>query len=445
MTERLKASIINQFTAGEMGFVVMMSLAVNFYPYFLTDVVQISAAMAGTILLVARIVDAISVPITGGIVERTKMKWGKYRSWLFVTPPITALFFVLMFTDFGLSMSAKAVFLGLMYICGHISVNLTSSAHFALIPVIAVDSQDRVQVSCRRAQALSAGQVIFGLIAMPLVVALGGGSEARGFFLTVILFATLQVFGYLLVARVAEPYVSDERLRGESAPTLREMAAQVFSNPPLLVLMVAEVFRWSVGMVMLSFAVYYFKYVAENSLMVTLFFTSLSVSALIGASVGQFIAQKMTKKKTWLLGMSISFLAMSLAWLLNQNPTAFVALASVAGVGYSIVLTLSGALFADVSEYAEWKTGKNARGLIMSLTALPIKIAVAFSGAIVGYGLAAIDFVPNVAPSAQLSAIIGQMATLIPAVFAVLSIIAIQFYSLTDEQVVSMREEISKR
>lgn len=446
MPQKLKNSDINLFCIGEMGFIIMMLLAVNYYAYFLTDVALIGAATVGTILLIARIADAVSVPITGCIIEKIDLKWGRYRSWILAAPPFIAVFFILMFTNPDVNVVTKAVLLGTFYVLGHVSVNLAGSAYVALIPVLATDQTDRVKLSSRRAQANAGAQIIFGLIAMPLILALGAGNEGRGFFLTIIIFATLQLLGYLLVARITKPFVAGRQTEGKKdAITVKDMFAQIFSNSPLLVLLLAEMFRMTTMFVLMGFGVYYFKYVAHNMLMVTAFFTSLSAAALVGAVTGQFIAKKFTKKKTYILGMVVAVLSLSAAWLVAKETLVFIIFCSLAMLGINIVQAMQAAMYADTAEYSEWKTGKNVGGLIMALSALPIKIGVAVSGAVTGFGLAAAGYVANAKPTAELASAISTLATLVPALFAVLAIVGILFYSLSEEKVNQMRLEIQTR
>ena len=160
----------------------MMNFVGNYYNYFLTDILTISAATVGTILLVARIIDAIAVPVAGGIVEMAHQKWGKYSTWLWAAPPFTAFFIALMFTGPNLKPAALSFFLGSMYVLAHLTVNLAEASQYALIPVIAQTPEDRILLSSRRAQAMSAGQLIFGLVAPSLIVLLGGNNEGRGIF-----------------------------------------------------------------------------------------------------------------------------------------------------------------------------------------------------------------------------------------------------------------------
>ena len=54
-------------------------LAGMFLFFYYTDVYGISAAAAGTIMLVTRVWDAISDPLIGIIADRTNTRWGKFR------------------------------------------------------------------------------------------------------------------------------------------------------------------------------------------------------------------------------------------------------------------------------------------------------------------------------------------------------------------------------
>ena len=110
MSQKLKAGIIHLFSVGPIGFYLMMNFVGNYYTYFLTDILKLGAASAGTIMLVARIVDAVAVPVTGGFVELTRRKLGRYSVWLWIAPPLTTLFVALMFTGPGLPLTLLAVF-----------------------------------------------------------------------------------------------------------------------------------------------------------------------------------------------------------------------------------------------------------------------------------------------------------------------------------------------
>lgn len=443
MSQKLKAGIINLFSVGPIGFYLMMNFVGNYYTYFLTDILKLGAASAGTIMLVARIVDAVAVPVTGGFVELTRRKLGRYTVWLWIAPPLTTLFVALMFTGPGLPLTLLAVFLGLMYVLAHLLVNLAEATQYALIPVIAYTAEDRMLISCRRAQALSAAGLIFGLAAPRMIIFLGGGNEGRGIFLTVLTFALLQMIGYWIVAKVSMPFDRPQPAGSNQnkSLSLKDMVMQVAANKPLFTLIVAEVCRWSASIVVMGYGVYYFKYVAGNESMISLFFIARSIARLLGSALGQYIAVRTSQKNTWNTGMGMCFAAMTVAWFIAEKPWLFILFCALADLGHSIATTLSASLFADVAEYAEWKTKTAAKGIVMALSSLPIKISMALSGAITGYSLGVVGYIPDVLPTARVVKAISSFITLIPAVFALLSIIAIYFYPLTEERVAAIRRQ----
>ncbi len=79
-------------------FQMMMIFQLKFY----TDVFGLDGAIAGSVLLVARIVDAFVDPAVGIISDRTNTKWGKYRPWVLWTALPFSVFYVLAFYNPGI-------------------------------------------------------------------------------------------------------------------------------------------------------------------------------------------------------------------------------------------------------------------------------------------------------------------------------------------------------
>lgn len=70
---------------------MMVSLYVM---YYYTNILGISALAAGTIFMVARLVDAVTDPIMGAIVDRTNTKMGIYRPFITFGAPFLGIAFV---------------------------------------------------------------------------------------------------------------------------------------------------------------------------------------------------------------------------------------------------------------------------------------------------------------------------------------------------------------
>ena len=83
---------------GDFGSNIVWGMSINFLLYFYTDVFGISAAAAGTLLLVARVIDAMLDPVMGLITERVTTRWGKFRPYLLFGTPVLGILLILTFT-----------------------------------------------------------------------------------------------------------------------------------------------------------------------------------------------------------------------------------------------------------------------------------------------------------------------------------------------------------
>jgi len=106
-------------------------MAGMFLFFYFTDVYGISAAAAGTIMMVARIWDAVSDPLVGIISDRTKTKHGKFRPYMlwFAIPLSVSL--VLLFTTPDFDTTGKIIYAAGAYLLlstFYTAVNLPYSA-----------------------------------------------------------------------------------------------------------------------------------------------------------------------------------------------------------------------------------------------------------------------------------------------------------------------------
>ena len=67
---------------GDAGFNFYWTLIGYYLAAFYTDYLGLSAAVAGTVIAAAKIVDAFTDPIMGAIADRTNTKHGKFRPYL---------------------------------------------------------------------------------------------------------------------------------------------------------------------------------------------------------------------------------------------------------------------------------------------------------------------------------------------------------------------------
>ena len=94
-SEKLNFTTKLAYGSGDMGPAITANILVFFLLYFFTNVAGLPPGMAGSILAIGKIGDAINDPIAGILSDRTRTKWGRRIPWmLFGTIPFGLFFFL---------------------------------------------------------------------------------------------------------------------------------------------------------------------------------------------------------------------------------------------------------------------------------------------------------------------------------------------------------------
>ena len=117
------------------------------------------------------------------------------------------------------------------------------------------------------------------------------------------------------------------------------------------------------------------------------------------------------------------------------------------GAGDRLSMSTLTAMFTDTVVYYEWKTGKDARGFIMSMLNVPIKIGALLRGVVLSAGLAAAGYVADQAVyTTETIKGVSAVMNLYPAAFlAACTVIVALGYRLSDQKIHQMTEEIAAR
>ena len=103
------------------------------------------------------------------------------------------------------------------------------------------------------------------------------------------------------------------------------------------------------------------------------------------------------------------------------------------------------AMYADVADYSEWKTGRRATGLIFSASTMAQKLGWALAGVVTMWILGVFGYEANMAQSPQSLIGIRALISIIPSVGSVLCAVLILFYKLDDKFVKKIQIELENR
>ena len=246
--EKLGGYLKVSYGLADLGFIFMVTMSNTYLLMFYTDVAGITAAAAGTLMMVGRIIDSCSPPVIGAVIEKSHMKWGKYRSWLIIGAPLIFVTNALMFLNNRISMPAKAVLACIVYAVFCISTNIAYTGYTSMNSSLTNDQKERVQLSTFRGQGNALGKCLAGFLLIPLITILGGGKEmnAGGFFLASIVAGIVCVLLYGNLVWVSKGK-DIQSMPGDSGKkdSLKagEMLGLVLKNRNLMLLFLTDVTR----------------------------------------------------------------------------------------------------------------------------------------------------------------------------------------------------------
>ena len=421
-----------------------------FLLYYYTDVFGLLPAAVGTMFLVTKIIDAVSDPIMGIIADRTNSRWGKYRPFILWGAVPYGLCGYLMFANPDLSYTGKLIYAYVTYSLMMLAYTAINVPYSALLGVISAASIERTKAaSYRFFGAISAGWLV-GTFVTPLKNLLGGGDDALGFQLTMMIFAVISVALWWITfattrERVAPPQ-DDTNLR-------RDFAA-VKQNGPWIALIFAGLFTLTSLAVRWATQIYYIKYyVGDDGTPIflifdkTAMFLSLGIFAqLVGVTLTKTLSQRFDKRHLLITLSLLNALSMAVFFFIPADQYWLMVGVNMAGMliaGPTPALVWS--MYADCADYGEWKTGRRTTALIFSTVQFAHKFGLAVGAGLAGILLSWFGFVANEAQSDTALFGIRFMFSIVPAGFALLGVAAIYFYRIDSHLVARVEKELLER
>ncbi len=449
--KRLPSLVIHSYGISTMTFNMMMLVAIYYYSYFMTDVALINPAHLAFFMFITHIVDAVSVPVGGAVIQKTQFRWGQFRSWLLFLPISTFVFFTITFTNIpSVSYWLKMFYLGSAYLLAHISLNFAFNAQLGLISVLSGNTGERAKLSARNVQYQYGSQILFSIFAIRMLNHLNAEyGETLGFFTVVIMLAALQVLGYWnLFIRTNEydRYDPDKKLKPSHNLTWSEMFTQIIGNKPLVIIMIADTFKDIAIFSLTSIAAYYFKYVTRDSSWMAYYPLLSSSAILVSSLIAPAITKKVGKKGICIYTAFVGILGYIILRIYGANsPIIYTSIICCTNLLVYLPMPVRQAMYMDAAEYGLYKTGKNASALIVSMYTLPVKIGMAIALTLIPSFLAFIGYEANMESTPEFVESLMNLIAFLPAACYLIAGFVFIFYGLTDEKVAFYMAENKKK
>ena len=404
--------------AANFVFMTMILFQTNFY----TDVFGITAGAAATILLVARLWDAFADPIVGILADRTNSRWGKFRPWVLFTALPWCIVMVLAYTTpKGWGMTSMIVYAAITNILLMSIYSMNNMPYSALGGVMTGDVNERAKLNSYRFIAVNAAQFIVGGFTLPLIAKFAIGHDKQyGWQMTMTIWAVVCLILFLITFFTTKERIKPMPQQIKSSP--KQDFVNLLKNNPWKVMF----FMTLVHFAILSFrgaALYnYYHHFADKAALYD-WVQSLgltgpalipgapapggilewlgyivhgdktnlassnvadvanSIINMIGTGVTMIViilspslAKKFGKKAVAIGGFGLASIGTLAFYLLGPaNITGMVVLTILIAIAYAPTIPLIWAIYADVADYSEWKTGHRFTGIVFATIGFALK------------------------------------------------------------------------
>lgn len=473
------------YALGDAGANFVFQTLMVFQMTYFTKVFGISVAAASWLFLCGRLFDAVTDPLMGIIADRTKTRWGRFRPWLIWSALPFALVFWAAFTTPNLGPEGKllyawAAYLGLMAI-----YTVNNVPYCALQGVMTGDSNERTSLGAYRFFAVMVVGFIVSGMTWPLVAKFGGGDDAKGWSITMGLFAAVTVVCFVVTFfSVKERVVPDPAQK--SSP--RQDLADAFKNRPWVVLFVATLALFVMLSVRGGSLPLFTQYVVDHDALAgflrNLGFVQAHPGEIVGAQrlldlVGYLVKADLSNVQAVgfglfsMLGAVFTIIGVLLSKPLSERfgkrgvftvclggtGAATLWLYAIPGdaigqqllqgilwsAAYGPTIPLLWSMIADAADYGEWKNHRRATGFVFAGVVFALKAGLGVGGFIGGQVLAAHGFAEGAETSASSLLGIRMTAAVYPAVFIVIAVAVLLRYPITKELNLRIGRELAER
>jgi GPH family glycoside/pentoside/hexuronide:cation symporter len=449
--EKLSLGTKLAYGAGDLGPAITANLGVFFGLYFFTNVAGLSAGLAGSVLMIGKIWDAINDPMVGVLSDRTQSRWGRRLPWMLYGAIPFGIFFFLQWIvpHFSADRSINNwalfgyyVIIGILFNSFYTAVNLP---YTALTPELTQDYNERTNLNSFRF-AFSIGGSILSLILAQVIFAQLKIPVTQQYLVLAGICTVLSVLPlFWCVFGVRDRVLAYEAQhsgteQSEHIP-IPEQLRIAFSNRPFLFVAGIYLFSWLGVQVTASILPYFvvnrMKLPESDFPLVAI---AVQGTALVMLFVWRVVSDRVGKKAVYFMGMILWIIAQAGLYFLKPGQVGLMYFVAIlAGFGVSTAYLIPWSMMPDVIELDELNTGQRREGIFYAFMVFLQKVALAVGLFIVSQVLELAGFIERVPgqpiPPQPDSAVFAIRIAIgpLPTLALICGLILAYFYPITRE------------
>lgn len=378
----MKNSKVLGYGMGSLGKDFALGVIGSYLLVFYTDVLGITAAAAGFILVVTKIWDAINDPIMGSIVDRTNTKWGRFRPYILIVPIPLAIFSMLCFIAPDFSTTGKFIYALVTYTITGMLFTAYDVPLWGMVPSITENDNDKNKCISIGRFFTSLAMLLATSFALPLIHKLGGGSEVSNLrvgypkFMMIIGIISI-IFAWITFFSTKEKPIVENKKEN----VFKEFIGLI--NKPLLIVFIAMTLQGVVLVLPNVIGAYYVIHYIGRPDLISLYFLTCGGFGLLAPVVASISLKKISAKKLTIIAMLGGIIVSLVAYFVpNNNITLLFSMFAIFGLFSAMPMVTITSMLMEAGEYIAKTKGRRSDGVIFSLNSFAIKCGTAIASGI---------------------------------------------------------------
>lgn len=457
----LKARNKAAFGFGAFGKDVVYMLVTTYLLFYYHDILGMSSTFVGTVLMAARVFDAVNDPFMGILVAKTKTRWGRFRPWILTGTILNAFtIYALFAVPKNMSMGNAKVWLAVFYIIWGISYTLMDIPFWSMVPAITKPGKDREQLSSLARSCSGIGDAVPTVLTMVVVPILSGSSAVANYNIGFTWWALIIAIVFVISEVVFCLNVPEKVPEDTEVTTIGQMFKSLFRNDQALVVVGAIICVYMALDIVGNLLLYFFQADVGNEGLYSIFVGVCFAVQVVTMMLIPVIRKKIGKFSLFRLGILSQaagfIILLIIAYTGIYEKTSWVILCipgMIVYVGYGVLNVMLTIFLSDSVDYGEYKNGTREESVIFSMQTFTVKLAAGVAVFVSGLGLDIIKFNTeklengNLVPQSE-STLAGLrvLMTIPPVIFLIAAfIIFVKFYKLDDNKMKEITAKLESK
>lgn len=451
--QRLSLGTKLAFGAGDLGPAISGGIIGYFQLNFLINVAGLAPGVAGSILLVAKLWDAVNDPVIGWLTDHTSSRFGRRRPWLlFGAVPFGLMFFLLWIVP-PLGPAGKFWYYLLITLLFDTALTVVLVPYASLTAQLTPDYDERTNLTSVRLSFSLVGTTLALLLHTQILAAFEANPVLGNVVSAAVWAVVISVPFFITFLGTREPPPVSARAGAAPEPGFFDGLRIAFQNRAFVMVTVIYLLSWlALQLVQNNLLIYVKDWVGMATDQFGVVLVVIQLCSFVWLLIWARISERIGKQQVYYLGMAVFVLVeLGLFFVQPGQVTLIFILAFVVAVGVSVAYLVPWSMLPDVVELDELETGQRREGVFYGMFAFLQKLGLALGLGLSGWALQLAGYINAVPgqpdPVQPASALLALRVLVGPAgaVILLLSMVAVAMYPLTRERHAQVRAELAAR